>query len=79
MQEHGKFDCKINILPNGLEKYMTFSLDIKSVFTDSLHVLSSLLDRLLRNLGKNDSKHSSEELDSEVLDLVKQIGFYPFE
>ena len=71
MQKHGKFDFKINVIWNGLEKYMTFSLDINLDFTDSFHVLSSLLDRLLRNLGKNDSKHLSQELDYVVLGLFK--------
>ena len=50
---------------------MTFSLDINLDFTDSFHVLSSLLDRLFRNLGKNDSKHLSQELDYVVLGLFK--------
>ena len=50
---------------------MTFSLDINLDFTDSFHVLSFLLDPLLRNLGKNDSKHLSQEHDCEVLGLFK--------
>ena len=29
MQELGKFDLKINVIPNGLEKYMSFSINNK--------------------------------------------------
>ena len=35
MQELGKFDFKTNFIPNGLEKYMSFSLDNTLVFIDS--------------------------------------------
>ena len=41
--------------------------------------LNSSLDSLVKNLGKNDSKHLSQEFDSNILDLVKQKGFYPYE
>ena len=57
---------------------MSFSVDNKLVFIDSFQFLSSSLDRLARNLGKNEFKHLSQEFDSEVLDLVKKKkGFYP--
>ena len=35
IQKLGKFDFKMNGIPNGLEKYMSFSLDNKLVFVDS--------------------------------------------
>ena len=53
---------------------MSFSVDNKLVFIDSFQFLSSSLDRLARNLGKNEFKHLSQEFDSEVLDLVKKKG-----
>ena len=45
MQEVGKFDCKINIIPNGLEKYMSFNSNNNLIFIDSFEFLSSSLDR----------------------------------
>ena len=36
MQEIGKFDVKVNIIPNGLEKYMAFTINNSLAFTDSL-------------------------------------------
>ena len=43
MQELGKFNLKINVIPNGLEKYMSFSINNKLSFIDSFQFLSSSL------------------------------------
>ena len=61
MQELGKFDFKINVIPNRLEKYKSFSLDSKLVFIDSFHFLSFSLDSLVKKLGVNDVKYLSQE------------------
>ena len=37
------------------------------------------MDSLDENLNKNDFKYLSQEFDNNVLDLVKQKGFYPNE
>ena len=58
---------------------MSFSVNSKLSFIDSFQFLSSSLDSLGRNLGKHDFKYLSQELDNNVLDLVKQKGFYPYE
>ena len=77
MQELGKFNLKINVIPNGLEKYISFSINNKLSFIDRFQFLSSSLDSLVKNLGEDDSKYLSQEFDNNVLDLVKQKGFYP--
>ena len=41
--------------------------------------LSSSLDRLVKNLGKTDFKYFKQEFDANILDFVKQKGFYPYE
>ena len=46
---------------------------------DSFQYLSSSLDRLFKNLKKDDFKYLSQEFDSNVLDLLKQKGFDPYE
>ena len=79
MQELGKFNLKINIIPNGLEKYMSFSNNNKLSFIDSFQFLSSSLDSLAKNSAKDDSKYLSQEFDNNVLDLVNQKVFYPYE
>ena len=35
-KELGKFVCKISVIPNGLEKYMSFTLNNNIVFKDSM-------------------------------------------
>ena len=72
MQELGKFNLKINVIPNVLEKYMSFSVNNKLNFNDSLQRLSSSLDRLVKNLAKDDFKYLSQKINNNVLDLDKQ-------
>ena len=72
MQELGKFNLKINVITNGLEKYMSFSINNKLSIIDSFQFLGSSLDSLFKNLGKDDFKYLSQEFDNNVLDLVKQ-------
>ena len=42
-------------------------------------VLSSSLNNLDKNLSKDGIKYLSQEFHNNVLDLVKQKGFYPYE
>ena len=79
MQELGKFNLKTNATPNGLENYMSFSIDNKLSFIDSFQFLNSSLHSLVKNLNKDDFKYLSQEIDNKVLDLVNQKGFYPYE
>ena len=75
MQELGKFNLKIFVIPNGLEKYMSFSVNNNLSFIDNFQFLSSSLDSLVKNLNKNDFKYFSQEFDNNVLDPVKQKDF----
>ena len=51
----------------------------KLSFIDSFQFLSFSLDSSVKNLGKDDFKYLSKECDNNVLDLVKQKGFYHYE
>ena len=53
MQELGKFNLELNILPNALENYMSFSINNKLSSMDSFEFLSSLLDSLVKDLTKD--------------------------
>ena len=75
MQEPGKFNLKLNVIPNGLEKYMRFSINNELIFINSFQFLSSSLNSLGKNLGKDDYKYFSQEFDNNVLDLVKKKDF----
>ena len=39
MQELGRINLKISVIPSGLEKYMSFTINKKLSFIDSVHVL----------------------------------------
>ena len=41
MQKVDQFDLKINVIPNGLEKFMYFDINNKLIFTESFQFLSS--------------------------------------
>ena len=66
MQELGKFNLKINIIRNRLEKYMSCNINSKLVFIDSFQFLSSSLDSLVKNFSKDDFKYLSQEFDINI-------------
>ena len=77
MQEIGKSDVKIGVIPNELEKYMAFTINNNLVFIDSIQFINSGLDALVKNLTDNDFKYLSQEFNGEQSNLVKQKGVYP--
>ena len=58
---------------------MSFSFNNKLSFIDSFQFLSSSLDSLVKKLDKYNLKYLSQGFDNNVLYLVKQKGFYPYE
>ena len=78
-KELSKFDCKISVIPNGLEKCMSFTLNNNIVFIDSMLFMSSSLDKLAKNLSNEYFKYLNEEFSDEKLKLVKKKGIYPYE
>ena len=79
IKEIGKFDVKVNVIQNGLEKYMAFSINKNLVFIDSMQFVNSSLDSLVKNLSDNDLECLSEEISGDLLNLVKQKAVYPYE
>ena len=71
MQELGKFNLEISVVPNELEEYMSFTTNNQLSFVDSFQFLSSSLDSLIKNLNKDDFKYLSQEIDKNKLDLIK--------
>ena len=58
---------------------MRFSINIKLSFIDSFQFLSASLDGFIKNLRKDDFKYLSQKFDNNILDLVKQKRFHPYE
>ena len=70
IKEICKFDVKVSVIPNGLEKYMAFTINKNLVFIDSMGLIDSL-DSLVKNSSDNDFKYLSEEFIAKFLKLVK--------
>ena len=49
-QEIGKFNLKISVISNGLEKCMAFTINKSLVFINSMQFMNSSLDVLVKNL-----------------------------
>ena len=49
-QELSIFNLKINVIPNGLEKHMSFTINNKLTFINNFQFLISSLDSLVKNL-----------------------------
>ena len=77
--ELNKFDVKIDVIPNGLEKYMAFFLNKNLVFIDSMQFMNSSLEKLVKNLSENNFKHLTEGFGSKNLGLLKHKGAYHYE
>ena len=79
MQELGKVNVKVNVIPDGLEENLSFTINNNLSFIEIFQFVSSSLDKLVKNLNKDDFKYLSQEFDNTVLDRVKKKGFYPVE
>ena len=73
-KELSKLDCKISVIPNGLEKCMSFTLNNNIVFIDSMLFMNSCLDKLAKNLRDKDFKYLTEKTSDKKLKLVKKKG-----
>ena len=79
IKERSKFDVKVSVIPNGLEKFMAFTINRNLVFIDIMQFRNSSLDSLVKNLLDNNVKYLSDQFSGEFLKLVKQKGGYPYE
>ena len=77
--ELDKFDVKISVIPNELEKYMAFFLNKYLLFIGSMQFMNSGLDKVVKNLADEDFKYLIEEFGSENFEQLKQKGDYPYE
>lgn len=82
MQEIGKFNTNINVIPNNMERYMAVMLGQNLVFLDSFQFMSSSLENLVKNLPENGFKYTTEEFltsGDKALGLMKMKGVYPYD
>ena len=69
----------MSVIPNRLEKYMSFTLNKNLIFIDSMLFMNASLDKLVKNLSDEDFKYLSEEFSNEQVQLVKEKGVYCYE
>ena len=79
MQEIGKFNKDINVIPNKMEKYMTFMIDRNLIFIDSFQFINQSLSNLADNLPKDGFYHTKYEFGSNNLVLITKKGVYPYD
>ena len=71
MEETGNFDVKVNVNPNGLEKYIALTINNNLVFIDSMQFMNSSLDAFVKNLSKIEFWYLSKESISDLLEIAK--------
>ena len=79
MQEIGKFKMDVNVIPNNMEKYISFSLGKNLVFIDSIQFMPSSLEALAGNLLPEDFSIVGQRWKGEDFKLVTQKGVFPYE
>ena len=79
IKEISNFNASVDVIPNGLEKYMAFIINKNLVFVDSMQFMNSSLDSLIKNLVDGDFKYLSGEFRGKCLKLIKEKGVYPYE
>ena len=57
MQEIGKFNNNINVIPNNMEKYVAFMIYRNLIFTDSFQFMNRSLSDLADDLPKDSFYH----------------------
>ena len=69
MQEIGKFNKTINVIPNNIEGYVAFMIS-DLVFIDSFQFINSSLSDLGNNLSKESFHHAKNVFNSGALELI---------
>ena len=76
--EINKFDVKIGVIPNRLEKNMASFLNKNLDFFDSIQFMNSSFKKLVKNLSDDDFKYLTREFGPKNLVLLKQRDAYPY-
>ena len=71
INEIGKFNVKVDVIPNGLEKYLAFTINKNSVFIDSKQFMYYSSKKLVKNLSDDDFKHLTQKFGSNNLKFLR--------
>ena len=78
-KELNKFNVKISVIPNGLEKHTAFTINKNLAFIDGMQFMNCSLNKLVKNLNDKDFKYLSEEFNGKQLKLVNEKGIHLYE
>ena len=79
-RELDNFDnINIKLIPRSTEKYMSFIINKKIIFLNSMQFLKTSLDHLAKNLEDNDYKYLLSEFSPDKLEILKRKDAYPYE
>ena len=70
---------KIDVIPNGLDKYMAFITNKNLVFIYNMQFMNSSLEKLVKNLSDHDFKYLTQEFGFKNLEPLKQKDTDPYE
>ena len=70
---------KIDVIPNGLKKYMAFVINKNFVFIGGIEFMNSGSKKLVKKLADNDFIYLTQEFGSENLELLRQKDAYSYE
>ena len=73
------FNLDIALIPKGIDKYISITVNRHITFIDSLQFYNGSLDTLTSNLNNADFKHFISEFDIDQLEILKRKDAYPYE
>ena len=78
-EELNNFNVDIEVIPKGIEKYMSIIAKRYIIFIDSLQFYNGSLDTLASNLKDEDFKQLTSEFGIDKLEILKRKDAYPYE
>ena len=79
MKELNHFNVDSEVIPKGIDKYMSIIVNRNINFIDSLQFYNASLDTLASNLKDEDFKNLISEFGIDKLEILKRKGAYPYE
>ena len=78
-KELNNINVDIQVIPKGINKYMSNTVNRNITFIDSLQFCNSSLDSLPSNLTNEDFRHLISEYGVDKLEILKRKGADPYE
>ena len=73
------FNVDIDLIPEGIDKYMSIIVNMHFTFLESIQFYNGSLDTLESNLEDEDFKQLTSEFAIDKLEILKRTDAYPYE